>query len=162
MLQHGLISLADTWIENEPSVAVAYQFARAGYDVWLGNNRGNKYSMNHRTISASENPETFYDYSFQDLGQYDLPAQIDKVREVSRKEKITYVGHSQGTAQMFYALSTNEDEIAKKVNLFVAFAPIVRFQGMSSLLKSAQGVNSYLKSYFQSHNIHSLFGPEFD
>ena len=29
---------------------------------------------------------------------------------------------------MFYALSTNQDYIKSKVNLFVAFAPIVRMQ----------------------------------
>ena len=29
---------------------------------------------------------------------------------------------------MFYALSTNQDFIKSKVNLFVAFAPIVRMQ----------------------------------
>jgi pimeloyl-ACP methyl ester carboxylesterase len=47
---------------------------------------------------------------------------------VSGRPKITYIGHSQGTSQMFYALSTNEDSIASKVNLFIALAPVVRFK----------------------------------
>ena len=35
------------WIVNEPEKAPAFVLARNGYDVWLGNNRGNKYAKGH-------------------------------------------------------------------------------------------------------------------
>ena len=136
MLQHGLLSQADTWTMNEKHMAPAYQLADAGYDVWLGNNRGNKYSETHRSMQFNKNATAFFDYSFQELGEYDLPAQIDKVRLVTGQDKITYIGHSQGTSQMFYALTTNNKEIAAKVNLFIALAPVVTFNHVSSTLKT--------------------------
>lgn len=72
-MQHGLISLADTWIYNTPDVAPAFTLARAGYDIWLGNNRGNVYSRGHTSLVA-DGGSGYFDYSFQKLGQYDLPA----------------------------------------------------------------------------------------
>jgi pimeloyl-ACP methyl ester carboxylesterase len=59
-----------------------------------------------------------------------LPAQIDRVLDVTGQQKLTYVGHSQGNTQMFYALATNEEELKNKINLFVALAPITRITGI--------------------------------
>ena len=55
---------------------------------------------------------------------HDVPAQVDKVRELSGNDKITYIGHSQGTTQMFYALAHNQAKLLEKVNLFAALAPV--------------------------------------
>jgi gastric triacylglycerol lipase len=43
-MQHGLFDCSDTWIINQGLLAPAFQMASAGYDVFLGNNRGNYYS----------------------------------------------------------------------------------------------------------------------
>jgi pimeloyl-ACP methyl ester carboxylesterase len=42
------------------------------------------------------------------MGRYDAPAQVDYVRKVTGRDKITYIGHSMGTTQLFAGLSTNQ------------------------------------------------------
>jgi len=69
-LQHGLISSAEWWImngENSP----AFILGRAGYDIWLGNNRGTIYSRKNTKLSPTKDAEEFFDYSFYELGKYD-------------------------------------------------------------------------------------------
>jgi gastric triacylglycerol lipase len=46
-LQHGLLDSSDTWIINDEDKAPAFILANAGYDIWLGNSRGNKHSRKH-------------------------------------------------------------------------------------------------------------------
>lgn len=66
------------------------------------------------------------------MGLYDLPAMFDKVTDVTGVEKLSYIGHSQGTTQMFYALAETQEYIASKVNVFVAFAPITKIANTDS------------------------------
>jgi len=50
-------------------VSPAFQAARGGYDVWLGNNRGNKYSTVHDTLSWDE--DAYWQFDWQELGTID-------------------------------------------------------------------------------------------
>ena len=50
MLMHGLIDSSDAWVVND-DLSPAFILSRSGYDVWLANSRGNKYSKRHARIS---------------------------------------------------------------------------------------------------------------
>jgi len=71
------------------------------------------HSRGHLTLDPEndEDAKKYYDYSFPDLGLHDVPAQIGLVRNYTGVDKLTYMGHSQGTSQMFYALADNEKKI---------------------------------------------------
>jgi hypothetical protein len=109
-LMHGLFSSAETWILNGDN-SVAFLLANAGFDVWMGNNRGSLYSRKNDHIDPDTNPKVFINYSFYESGLYDAPKMIDLVLLKTGKQKLAWIGHSQGTSQMFSALSENVDDI---------------------------------------------------
>jgi len=80
LFQHGLFASAYSWIFNYADVAPAFVAARAGYDVWLGNSRGNTYSRSHLTLDPDHDAE-FWDFTWQDMGTKDQPAFIDHILE---------------------------------------------------------------------------------
>jgi len=58
------------------------------------------------------------------MGIYDDVANIKTIKELSGAEKVFYLGYSQGTVQMFYALAHREEEFFKdSLHKFVALAP---------------------------------------
>ena len=72
-MQHGLFGSSDAWTTNGEN-SPAFMFAKAGFDVWLGNNRGNDHSRKHVTLDANKDEKSFFDFSFIELGKYDIPA----------------------------------------------------------------------------------------
>lgn len=122
MLMHGLMGSSDDWLLLGPEKSLAYQLADAGYDVWLGNARGSRYSRHH----ASKHPavDEFWDYSNDDIAQHDLPAMIDYILKVTGQNKLDYIGHSQGNTNAF-ALLSEQPWYGEKFNSLHAVAPMV-------------------------------------
>lgn len=79
------------------------------------------------------------------------------VRNLTGVDKVTYMGHSQGTSQMFYAASAHQDLIASKVNLFVACAPVTRLNGTSTSLKVTSSSLGMVESALYSMSIYEVF-----
>ena len=133
-LQHGLLDSADDWVVNDEDKSLAFVLANSGYDVWLGNSRGNKYSRANKNIPPSH--RSFWDYSFQEMGEYDVKANIGFVINFTNQPSLIYIGHSQGTSQMFAALGDPKttDFVNQRVKLFVALGPVVYLPSASSKL----------------------------
>ncbi|CAG8684174.1 7791_t:CDS:10 [Cetraspora pellucida] len=147
LLYHGLMMCSEIWMCNlDEERRLACLLTDAGYDVWLGNARGNKYSMKHSKYKPSS--RKFWDYSMDEFALYDLPDTIDYILETTGAPSLTYIGFSQGAAQAFAALSINP-KLNYKVNLFVALAPATSPKGLQNPI-----VDAFIKA---SPNIVYLF-----
>jgi len=76
-----------------------------GYDVWLFNVRGNKYSKSHLFLDTNITSQQFWSYSFEENGTKDLPASIDYILNTTNFPSLHYIGFSMGTTQYFVFLS---------------------------------------------------------
>ena len=79
-----------------------------GYDVWVLNSRGVKYSDKNERDGEWTLKEK-WNFSWADMGIYDLPATIEYIIEETGAPKVTVIGHSQGTSQMWYGMSHKQD-----------------------------------------------------
>jgi lysosomal acid lipase/cholesteryl ester hydrolase len=130
------------------NVFAAYLLSSDGYDVWMGNVRGSKFSMKHRSL----NPQTaeFWKFSFHEIGFYDLPAMINYILGITGKPSLIYVGHNQGTTALLVLLSTRPEYNAKIFHAHMlsplAFMdymhPLLTF-GIEERLKTSQLAGSY-------------------
>ena len=95
----------------------------------MGNNRGCRYSIGHVTLD----PETkeFWDFDFEEMGVYDVPAEIDFILNLTGHSNLSVIGHSEGATQLFIGLSMIPDYYFKKVNLYIALNPATRLANLS-------------------------------
>ncbi|KAM9991291.1 hypothetical protein ACTFIZ_004706 [Dictyostelium cf. discoideum] len=131
ILQHGVEDIGTSWV-NQLNVyqSLGFILADAGFDVWINNVRGTRYSNSSIYLDPSERP--FWQFSFDQMAEFDLPCVIDYVLQVTGNSKVGYVGHSQGTTMGFIGFVNQT--IAEKINLFVALAPVVRVTHCQSQL----------------------------
>jgi len=122
-VQHGILASSADWILSTPSKGLGYMLADAGYDVWLGNYRGNTYSRNHTFLNPDEGEDGFWDFTWDEMAHYDLPAMIEKVLELTGETELFYAGHSMGTTA-FMAMHHYRPDIGEKVRLANFLAPV--------------------------------------
>lgn len=120
-LHHGLLMSSEVWVcLTEETRSLAFQLVEQGYDVWLGNNRGNKYSK--KSVKHSPISNEFWSFSIDEFALYDVPDSIGYILEVTGQPSLSYIGFSQGSAQAFAALSIHP-YLNQKIDVFVALAP---------------------------------------
>lgn len=127
-LQHGLLCSSADWLVTGPEQALAYILADHGYDVWMGNARGNTHSRKH--VSMSPNTKEFWNFSWHEIGILDLPAMLDYVTAYTGQPRIQYAGHSQGTTS-FFIMTSLRPEYNDKILSAHMLAPVAF---MSNLL----------------------------
>ncbi|XP_051160822.1 uncharacterized protein LOC127281249 [Leptopilina boulardi] len=155
-MQHGLLASSDTFVLMGPNRDLAFLLANAGYDVWIGNVRGNTYSRAHKTLSPDRNPQ-FWKYSFHEIALYDVAASIDYILDKTGEQNLTYIGHSMGTTMSLILLST-KPEYNEKIKFNICLSPIAFWQHkptpfLQSIIKSVPVV----KKILEKKQIYELF-----
>ena len=117
LLVHGLFQSSGVFISCGAQ-SLPFQLVEAGYDVWLCNNR----CCDKLRVLHNPGDKECWDWSLDELAKYDFPSLVEYVSNQTGGGKISYIGHSQGTAQAFLGLSL-DPKIADKLNCLVALAP---------------------------------------
>lgn len=95
ILQHGLGADMTQWIFNIPQNAPAFWLASAGYDVWMTNSRGVRFSENHFTLDPKIDFQ-YWNFTWEEMGTKDGPSTIDLILNKTGYKNLTWIGHSMG------------------------------------------------------------------
>lgn len=118
----------------------------AGYDIWMGNARGNRHSRAHRFLDAEG--ADFWDFSWQEIGKYDLPAMIDTVLSQTKQKTLHYVGHSQGCTSLIVMLCQRPEYNKKLITTHLLSPPVY--------MKHSKSMNKIFVNMIDSFEVYYL------
>uniref|UniRef100_A0A4Y0BQT5 Lipase n=1 Tax=Anopheles funestus TaxID=62324 RepID=A0A4Y0BQT5_ANOFN len=152
LLVHGLLASSGDYLIIGPNNSLAYLLADRDYDVWLADMRGNRYSQRHTRLNSSS-PE-YWDFTWHEMGYYDLPAVIDYILRLTGARQLDYIGHSQGTT-VFFVMASSRPEYNEKIAHMYALSPAVCLKRVRS-----PPVRWLLQHVFALQDLFDAFGVQ--
>ncbi|CAL2250811.1 unnamed protein product [Prunus armeniaca] len=129
LIQHGLLVDGVTWLLNSPDRNLPLILADNGFDVWIANTRGTRFSRRHTSMDPSD--PKFWNWSWDELVAFDLPAVFDFVYSKTG-QKVNYVGHSLGT--LFALASLSDGKLVDQMKSAALLSPIAYLSHMNTAL----------------------------
>ena len=129
---------AGTSYLEEPSVSLPIHLFEAGFDIWLGGNRGTKYQRGHETLDSTVDVDEYWSWGNIEMSMEDQVSEINYILNATEKDSISYIGYSMGTMLMYYSLAMagQDDSLAKtfnKIDRFLAITPCAWSNVMAGL-----------------------------
>ena len=149
--QHGLIDTAWCFFQMN-NKSLPFLLLERGFDIWLGNSRGNIFSNKNKKQNKD-----FYDFTMDEKVKYDLPATIKYIKSKTNGKKMTYIGHSQGTTIFFMLYMDNPSLVESSFDYFIplgtvpniahaTFSPIKILDSIYEIMKMLHFKKWYFKS----------------
>lgn len=129
LLQHGVLSDGMSWLLNSPDESLPLILADNGFDVWISNTRGTRFSRRHLTLDPAK-PE-YWNWTWDELAIHDLPTVADLVFNQTA-QKTHYVGHSLGTLVALAAFS--DGKLSDRIKSAALLCPIAYLSHMTTAL----------------------------
>lgn len=142
LMNHGLSASSSDYLTMGSERGIPYLLAEDGYDVWLMNSRGNTYSNRHISIDESDKG-AFYNFSWHQIGYYDIPANIDFILKTTSKAKLQYIGHSQGGTS-FLVMASTRKPYNDKIDLATLMGPAAIMHNVNPSLQLVVEYYDYL------------------
>ncbi|KAL1479430.1 hypothetical protein MTO96_051844 [Rhipicephalus appendiculatus] len=117
----GIMDDSGVWFVNYPSQSAGYLLADRGYDVWAVNTREVAFRSYSKIISQTD--KKYWQWSFDEIGRYDVAAVIDHVLSSTNSTRVSLLGFSQGVASSLVLLSTRP-QYNNKVDILIGYGPV--------------------------------------
>ncbi|XP_058070825.1 triacylglycerol lipase 2-like [Magnolia sinica] len=151
LLQHGVLMDGITWLLNSPDQSLSFILADSGFDVWIANSRGTKWSRGHTSLGP--NDPAYWDWTWDEMAAYDLPAFVTYVNDQTG-QKLNYVGHSLGT--LLALASFSQKKLLNMIQSTALLSPIAYVGQMTSPVTVSAAKN------FVAETLHKTGMVEFD
>lgn len=147
----GIYASSDAWLLNGHENSLPYLLWRNGFDVWLGNNRGNIYSRENIYYNSTD--REFWQFSWHEMSVYDMPATIDYIRMYTGEQKMHFIGISQG-GTIFLVLNSmlpQYNQAFKTATLLAPVAYVSNTKGsLAKVLGPILGTRNYVSKVLES------------
>lgn len=154
--QHGLADTAWCFFQLD-SKSLPFTLMAEGYDVWLGNNRGNNFSLKHKTKDPNNINSGFFDFTMDDTVKYDLTSTIKYIKSKTGGKKMTYIAHSQGSTIFFMLYMSNPSFVESSFDHFISLGTVPNIAHATfmpiDILDTIYGILKVLKPVQQMLNL---------
>jgi len=89
----------------------------------------------HTTLNPDVDKSQFWDFTFDEMAEKDLPAMIQHTLDATKQSSLYYIGHSQGSSMGFALFSENPEWSKSKIQKFIALGPVAYLGNAESPIK---------------------------
>src|SRR5688500_1638427 len=84
-------------------------------------------------MDSSDFTSDYWNFSFHELAKYDVIANIEYVKKVSKNSKISYLCHSQGCFQLIIGYTMNPSFFEESVDKFGTMGAVIKISDYNKI-----------------------------